>query len=221
MATITTSSQYYNYAADSFVNEICLKISTACIGTPMPLIKNVLLDGQELTMHSTSDVYLGLMNGYARGVDLYTTKTLMVVTDRGTATAQCAVPTVPPWVVTPAFGVRLTRGKDQVFKLEGACKYYHLLFTHQNGSQYNLSSFVLLDTIVASASFVLSGRSIDSIQFDVLNVAVQGYNGELPFRKGAFANMTGSAYGFLYAYNTFNNSWDNPAKFPLATANSP
>jgi hypothetical protein len=220
-AAVTTSSEYYDFVADSFLNDTCLSISVACIGTPMPLIQSVLLDGQAVTMHAPFDMYIGVMKGYARVVDLYSTKTLKVVTDRGTASARCAVPAVPPWVVTPAYGVQLTRGNDQLFTLDGACEYYHFLFTGQSSSPYGLSPLVILDTIATSASFVLPGRFTDSIQGNGLTVAVKGYNGELPFLKGALANMTGSAYGFLFATNTFNNSWDSPAIFTLSPANVP
>jgi hypothetical protein len=222
LADIHTSSEYYDYAADSFVADTCLCISIACIGSPMPRVQSVLLDGNELTMHSTSDVYLGFMRAYARNVDLYSAKTLSVVTDGGTASAQCAVPPLPPYVVSPPYGSQLTRGTDQLFEFDGACEYYRLRFSFMHNAMFGVSSFeVILDTIVTAPSFILPGRFTDSTRSNNLYVAVKGYNGALPFQKGALANMTGSAYGFVYAYNTFNNSWDSEAVFSFPNATIP
>lgn len=215
---ILTSDGYYKPINDSFVPDTCLCFNVACVGSPMPIIQAIEVDDTPLTLVSRSFNYLGMMTGYLINVDIYKDIAIAVVTDRGTVTGHCSVPKIPPYIVSPNFGAVLTKGADQLFQFNGTCNYYHIRFLTGNNNLYGSTPApqILLDTIITMASFLLPSSILDTLNAGSLDVALQGYNGELPFRVGAKANMTGNGtYGFVYAHNAFDNSWDSPDFFSV------
>ncbi len=213
LVNITNTGSVYNEQLDSMVQDTCIDINVACLGSPMPRVLRVLVDGQDLALLPYISAQLGFIRCYARGRDIYKPFTLAVITDRGTASTDCAVPSIPPYIVSPPFGSRLARGADQLFELDGKAEWYRWKFTvNLPGNSWSTES-VLLDTVVSTPALLLPGALTAGISVIDMYVAVEGYNGSLPFQKGAVANMTGDAYGFAYAHNEFSSSWSRTAEY--------
>lgn len=221
LADIYNTSSVYDPDIDSTIRDTCLEIHLACIGSPMPVVQQIFIDGKELQLRPYFNDQLGFVQTYAFSNDIYKPFIIKVVTSRGTASASCGIPPVPPYIISPPYGVQLQRGVDQTFEIVGNADFYRCLFTFGHYSNGYTRTDALLDTIVSSVPFILRGSFTADLQATTLEVAIKGYNGSLPFQKGATANMEGNAYGFAYAHNEFNESWNSRAEYSFPDLQQP
>jgi hypothetical protein len=199
VVSITAEKNYQNPFSDTLVNHPCNSISGYCMGSPVPGIDSILVNGQEVPFKVvTDDDGLAFDALYLADTlpSTYTgLKSLRVVTSEGTATGEVEVPFERTVFYTP---FNPSAGSNAYLILDGRTNYYEVAAWFKLTD--NLYNFDVYDTIVADTLFRFPSGWFDTTRSDMIQIFASGINGVVPI-YGASANIDGTAVGYLFARN--------------------
>ncbi len=221
-STNPSSSRDTEYVTESIINayliyeptnsgvamEKVLEINIEAFSDPIPDIRKVSINGNELSDSSRiardwpSSYFSVQMHVESLPVDISSPVTLTVDTDMGTASGSVMVHAEPDSIISHTDGDTIDPEQDLVLVKTSGYDNFRIYYSQINvpergyGGQYSYSRNSDTLIIPADSFYVENARDCT----EVLEIEFSSWNGSFP-EFGEEANMTGTASGFLRAFN--------------------
>jgi len=194
---VSADNEYWVNDSTVYIDNV--EVEGFVLGSPMPQVQKVLINGSEMTNLEIYEEEEGLwFEAIQIGGQLTGSKEVSVVLDKGMATGTVTISSLPLSITSPQEGDSISYGSNLVITWTGNATYTELDVDAED-SIYNYYK-IIDDSITTGKTLTVPGNILFSHSLKRIWLHLYDFNGTYP-KVGATANMEGTSDGFLMATN--------------------